>query len=71
MDKVVLADKIRETMVKYNNLVMELDELLRDARSAGIEIDLLDGTNTEVSHDLDGLSPFKLRIVKMLARTPL
>jgi hypothetical protein len=71
MEKADLANKIREKMAKYNELVTELDLLLREARFAGIEIDLLDGTNTEVSHDLDGLSPFKLRITKITAKMPL
>jgi hypothetical protein len=66
-----LADNIRHLVDKHNSTVIELENLLRSSRESGLEVDLLDGTNTEISHDLDGLTAFKIRVVKILAKMSL
>lgn len=66
-----LAEKIRYLVDIHNSTVIELENQLRNARNTGLEVDLLDGTNTEISHDLDGLTAFKIRVVKILAKMSL
>lgn len=66
-----LAEKIRYLVGIHNSTVIELENQLRYARDIGLEVDLLDGTNTEISHDLDGLTAFRIRVVKILAKMSL
>lgn len=66
-----LANKIRTLVDTNNETVLELEQLLREARSSGLEVEMLDGTNTEISHDIDGLTAFKMRVVKILAKVTL
>lgn len=66
-----VADKIRELVTVNNNNISELESLLREARDRNLEIDLMDGTTTEINHELDGLTAFKIRIVKILEKRTL
>jgi len=66
-----LADSIRANLEQYNNIVDTLELLLREARQSGVEVELLDGTNAEIAHDLDGLTGFKIRLVQIMAKLPL
>jgi hypothetical protein len=66
-----LANQIRALIDKNNETVKELESLLREARTSGLEVEMLDGTNTEISHDIDGLTAFKMRVVKILEKVSL
>jgi hypothetical protein len=66
-----LATKIRSTAQLLSSYVTELDDLLRNARNTGMEVEVFDGINTEVHHDLDGLTAYKLKVGKIIAKLPL
>lgn len=66
-----LASTLREKVTILNDIVDELERLLREAKSLGIEVHLLDGINTEVAYDLDGLSAFKLKVLNISTKMPL
>jgi hypothetical protein len=66
-----IAKKIRSTAELLNLYVAELDDLLKQARNAGMDVEVLDGINTEVSHDLDGLTAYRLKVGKIIAKMPL
>lgn len=66
-----IAKTIRSLIEIHNNNVIQLDSLLREARALSLEVDLLDGTNTEISHDIDGLTAFKIKVQKISARVRL
>ena len=66
-----LADNIRTTVDELNTVVRKLENLLRSARENDMEVELVDGINAEISHDFDGLSSCKLKVIKISIKTPL
>lgn len=66
-----LARKLRELFKELDYLIPLIEQTLLEARKAGMEIEVVDGTNSEVSHDLEGLAQCKLKLIKISARVPL
>jgi hypothetical protein len=66
-----MAQIIRKLVGDHNEAVLQLENFLRYAREQGLEIELLDGVNMDVAHDLDGLTAYRLKVVKILNKMPL
>lgn len=63
--KEVMASDIRYTVDIINEALDSLYNLYRDANLLGIKIELENGINGEVDLKMDGVKPYRMRVVSI------